>query len=155
MGESNISKELEDRMLILETQVSQLKEMVLSLAAGKQPVQRREVDDEEQVYDALRGLTAQRHATLQMLLDDATQAEMAERFQITEEAVKGRMMELRRALSKELNAKISSTKVAVNKYRQVLDGMSDERYIKIAGISRDWHENWKEEDREINPRLYK
>ena len=51
-------------MLILETQVSQLKEMVLSLAAGKQPVQRREVDDEEQVYDALERTLAQRHATL-------------------------------------------------------------------------------------------
>ena len=154
-GRDSISKELENRLLILETQVQQLKEMVLSLASGREPVTSREVDDQTQVYDAMRGLTVQRHATIQMVLDGATQAEMAERFQISEEAVKGRLYAIRKILGQELGFNVTNTSTAMKKFREVIDTMSDEKYLRVAGLPKDWHKNWTEEDREENPKLYK
>ena len=146
----NIS-ELEAKILVLEAKVEQLQQMFSAVAQGHGA---NFHEDDRLIHNALRDLTVQRHATLQMCLADATVDEIAERFKISTMGAKGRQAALRNILSEHLGENINKTSKAVSKYRQVLDNMDDDTYARIAGIPRNWHETWTPKDRKENPRLY-
>ncbi len=142
--------DLVSRVLVLEAKVEQLQQMFASVAQGQANFN----EDDRQIHNALRDLTVQRHATLQMCLADATVDQIAERFQISTMGAKGRLAALRHILSEHLGETINKTSKAVSKYRQVLDNMDDDTYARIAGIPRNWHDKWTPKDRKENPRLY-
>lgn len=91
----------------------------------------------QNVLAALREMTVKQHATLQMLLAGARNADIARKFQVSENTAKVHVRTLMLRLSAE-----NRTQVAA-KVWPVLEAMSDDAYRAMTrGLPKDWYRRW-------------
>ena len=160
---------LEQRITYLEGKVDTLEKMIFSglgrMASGHadeahEPkgalAQAAEVMNKGHREDHMwiSGLTRNQHATLQMIMNNASDEKIASRFNISVSSAKSRALQIRKRLSKALDVDVRNRMQLVKIAEDAFANMDEERYFHISGFHKDWDAKWSDKDRKVNPDLY-
>jgi DNA-binding CsgD family transcriptional regulator len=96
---------------------------------------------------AMRKMSPKQHAALQMVLRGATNADIAERFGVTESTAKVYVRSIMGHVGARTRAQI------VAKMLNAFNDMGESDYQIIAGIPKDWDANWHKYP-EVNKTLF-
>ena len=99
------------------------------------------VDATRETSNTLFKLTLKQHGTLQMLLDGKSNAEIAERFDVSEDTAKVYVRTI--AKKYEVNTRAQIVMATLEEFNSV----GDDVYQGISGgLPKDWHSNFSEPD---------
>jgi len=105
--------------------------------------------DNNQAFAVMTKMTPKQHAVMQMLLRGASNYEIAERFNVSENTVKIHV----KAIMDKLGVRKRS--LIVLNMRSSFNDIAEDQYIAMTTLSKRWDLEWNSKDRRINKHLYK
>jgi hypothetical protein len=138
---------INERLVVLERKVEHLLKL-LEGRARRQPknatIVDRTFEDEGQLVavdllKVFRLMTPRQHATLQMLLADASNGEIANRLNITENGVKTHVIAIYRKLGIVKTGPHNKRRWVQELVQPYFEHLPNEEYLKLARIPKNWH----------------
>ena len=149
-----------DRIHALELEVASLKGQVEMLAkmfeqrtSGVPTGASTTLHDTSWIYK----LTKKQHAVMQMVAAGASNTEISQRLRCSESTVKGHIRGAQAHIKRKTNLSVSDRATTSQMFKEALanlDVKDEDDYHVHTNLHPDWHENWSEEDYEINSDLY-
>jgi len=105
--------------------------------------------DNNQAFAVMTKMTPKQHAVMQMLLRGASNHEISERFNVSENTVKIHV----KAIMDKLGVRKRS--LIVLNMRSAFNDIAEDQYVAMTTLSKRWDLEWSSKDRRINKHLYK
>ena len=149
--EKNLTeKTIDDLYALVESQYEQIKLLTRavntyldSMSTLEQSPAVRQTDTGlmGQTSNTLYKLTTKQHGALQMLLDGCSNAEIAKRFDVSEDTAKVYVRTI--AKKYEVNTRAQIVMATLEEF----NSLDDDVYMRISGgLPKDWHSNFKDPD---------
>lgn len=128
-------RRLEEKVRVLEGQVDVLLRALQQRGGALGPAA---MDD--RTLEAFKRLTPKQHASLQMIMRGARNAEIARRLGVTESTAKVHVRGIMRKFGVRTRSQV------ILQVKSLFDRISPEEYERITGLPRDWDERYDADD---------
>lgn len=143
---------IEQALVVMSRSISSasnfLREGNSSYTSTPQQIEKSAVDN-NQAFAVMTKMTPKQHAVLQMLLRGASNHEISERFNVSENTVKIHV----KAIMDKLGVRKRS--LIVLNMRSAFNDIAEDQYTAMSTLSKRWDLEWNSKDRRMNKHLYK